>query len=182
MVLMAISTHIEKLEQVLSEILLNEFEAQGHAMTGKLIKEMEFKVKEEVDKIILSGFMYPYGNILASGTPEHKIPFSKPSGRGGTSLYIQALQQYAKTRMGISDEKKSLGVAFAIATVQKRAGMPTPGSYRFSSTGKRKDWIMEAFKKNEDRISEAVSDMAFAMFTIKFDLQFDKWQKEINNT
>ena len=177
---MAIATDIERLQQVLTEALMEEFEAQGHSMTGKLIKDIEYVVKQEVDRLTISGFMYNYGNILAAGTKSSKIPFSGRTGRGGTSLYIQALQSYAKQRMNIQDEKKSLSVAFAIAHEQKKHGMPTPGSYKHSSTGKRTDFIEEAFKRGEDKINEAISDMAFNLLTVEIDVLINKWQYEIN--
>jgi hypothetical protein len=174
-----IATDIERLEQILTEILLNEWEVQGHSMGGKVVKDMEFKSKQETNKIILSGFTYPYGNIIAAGVRPEKIPYSGRSGRGGTSLYIQALQNYAKQRMNISDEKKSLSIAFAIAATQKEEGMPTMNSYRFSTSGKRLDWVQEAFKNNEDKITEAISVFAFNQLNVEFDVLLNKWQQEI---
>ena len=184
---MSIQTDISKLEDVLNEALMEEFEAQGHKMTGKLIQDIEYVVKTEVDRLTISGYMYPYANYLAAGVKADKVPFS-PRGLGfkasgaGTSLYIKALQNYAKQRMGISDEQKSLSVAFAIATTQKKYGMPTPASTFYSSTGQRTDFISEAFKKNEDNITEVVQQMAFNMLTVKLDTLIDKWQIEINKS
>jgi hypothetical protein len=177
---MNIGTSIERLEQILNEALLNEWEAQGHSMNGKVVREIEYKVKQETDKLILSGFMYPYANIQAAGVKSAKIPFSGRTGRGGTSLYIAALQNYVKARMNVNDEKRSLSIAFAIAHTQKKEGMPTRGSYSFSSTGKRLDWVEEAFKRNEDKISEAVSDMSYNLLVAKFDVLINKWQAELN--
>ena len=177
---MSIQTDIVKLQDVLNEALMNEFEAQGHSMTGKLVKDIEYVVKQEVDKITIAGMMYPYANYLASGTSASKIPFSGRTGRGGTSLYIQALKNYAKVRMGIEDEKKALSVAFAIAHTQKKHGMPTPGSYKFSGTGKRTEWVGDAFKRDEGRITEAIEQMAFNLLTVKIDTLIDKWQIELN--
>jgi hypothetical protein len=177
---MAIATQIERLEQVITESLLNEWEAQGHSMTGKIVRDIEYKVKEETNRMILQGFMYPYGNIIAAGISESKIPYSGRTGRGGTSLYIQALQNYAKVRMGISDEKKSLSIAFAIATSQKKHGMPTPRSYNYSSTGKRRDWIEEALKNNEQRIMEVISEMSYNMLSVQLDAILAKWQVQLN--
>jgi hypothetical protein len=175
-----IGTEIEHIEHVLSEILLNEWEAQGHSMTGKVVKDIDYRVKHETDKIILSGFMYPYANIQARGVKSGKIPFSGRTGRGGTSLYIQALQNYAKARMGIADEKKSLSIAFAIAHTQKKEGMPTSGSYKFTSTGKRTDWIEEALRKNEDRIADAVGKIAGDSISISLDALVAKWNVLMN--
>jgi len=175
-----IATDVERVQQVLTEALMDEFEAQGHSMTGKLIKDIEYQVKQETDKLTIAGFMYGYGNILAAGTKASKIPFSGRTGNGGTSLYIQALQNYAKQRMNIQDEKKSLSVAFAIAHTQKKHGMPTPGSYKYSSSGKRTEFIEDAFKMGEDKINEAISDMAFNMLTVNIDVLIKKWNYELN--
>ena len=182
---MSIQTDISKLQDILNEALMNEFEAQGHKMSGKLINDIEYQVKQEVDRLVLSGYMYAYGSILNAGVKADNIPFSprglgfSPSG-AGTSLYIKGLQNWVKQRMSISDEQKSLSVAFAIATTQKKYGMPTSASTFYSSTGKRTEFISDAFKRDESKITEAVSDMAFNMLTVKLDTLIEKWQIEIN--
>ena len=177
---MAIATDIEKLQATLTEILSEEFEKQGHKMTGKLMQDIEYVVKQETDKLTISGMIYAYGNILAAGTQANKIPFSGRTGRGGTSLYIQALQRYAQQRMNINDEKKSLSVAFAIAHTQKKEGMPTAGSFKFSTTGTRTQFIGDAFQKNEDKIKEALSDMVFNLLTVQIDVLLNKWNMQLN--
>jgi hypothetical protein len=100
----------------------------------------------------------------------------------GTSLYIQAIQEWVKNRMNISDSKKSLSIAFAIATTQKKYGMPTPASVFYSKTGKRTEWIEEAFKRDESKIGEAISNMAFNMLIVNLDVILNKWQIELNKT
>lgn len=184
---MSIATPTERLQQVLSEALMNEWEAQGHSMGGGVVKSIEYVVKQEINKLTLQGFMYPYGNIQAAGIKKDRIPFS-PRGMGfratgaGTSLYIQAIQEWVKNRMNISDSKKSLSIAFAIATTQKKYGMPTPASVFYSKTGKRTEWIEEAFKRDESKIREAISNMAFNMLTVNLDVILNKWQIELNKT
>jgi len=173
-------TEVERLQNVLNEALTSEWEAQGHSMTNAVVKEIEYQIKQTTDTLTLLGFMPFYGNIIASGTPESKIPYSGRTGRGGTSKYIQALQNYVKIRMSVNDEKKSLSIAFAIAASQKKHGMPTPRSYSFSKSGKRRDWIEEAFKNGEDNIREAISDMAFNMLTVNLDVFLAKWQLLMN--
>lgn len=169
-----------ELENVLSNALQAEWIAQGHEMNGKIISAIDYVVKQETNTLTLTGMMYPYGNIIAAGTKKEKIPFSPPSGRGGTSLYIQALQNYVKLRMRISDEKKSLGIAFAIAQTQKREGMPTRGSYNFTSSGKRLDWIEEAFKNNEELILKTIQEMTWNLLSVDFDVLLKQWQADIN--
>lgn len=177
---MDILTDIQKLENVLTKALAEEWQAQGHKMSGSITDTIEYVVKQDATMLTLSGFMYFYGNILASGTPANRIPYSGRTGRGGTSLYITALQNYVKQRMRISDEKKSKSIAFAIASTQKKEGMPTKGSYSFTKTGKRTDWIEEALKKNEDKITEVIRTMAYDKLTVNLDVILAQWQIELN--
>lgn len=175
---MSIYTEIERLQLVLTELLTEEFEAQGHTMTNKLISDIEYKVKYDLNAITVSGMMYPYGSILNVGVKPGKVPFSGTGKKGGTSLYIRALQKYAKIRMNIGGDRESLGVAFAIAHTQRREGMPTYDSYRFSKTGKRMDWIEDALRK--DRLVQAVTQMAFNIYRIDIDTFIKKWNVELN--
>lgn len=173
-------TEIEALQNILNEALMDEWEAQGHKATGAVYKEIEYQIKQTTDTLTLNGFMPFYGNIIAAGVPESRIPYSGRTGRGGVSKYIEALQRYAQWKMGITDPKKSLSVAFAIATVQKRSGMPTPGSYKYSRTGKRRDWVEEAFKNNDDKITEAVRAMSRELLSVKMDVFLAQWQILLN--
>lgn len=176
-----ILTYVDKIENVLIEVLEAEWKAQGHEMNGAIVRDMEFKIDHKEDTLTISGYIYPYGNIIAGGTSSGKIPFSWRTGAGGTSKYIEGLKNYAKIRMAIADEKKALSVAFAIANAQKAAGMPTPGSYSFSMTGKRLDWIEEALKKGGDQITGAAMEIAYNLVSVKFDAIIKQWQYELNN-
>lgn len=170
---------IEKLQDVLTEALKEEWEAQGHNMTGKIINDIEYVVKQETNALVMSGMIYAYGSILAAGTKANRIPFSPGSG-AKSSLYIKALQEYAKQRMNIQGEKESLSVAFAIAREQKKHGMPTPGSYSFSKTGERLKWIEEAFLKHEDKILEVIREMGLNFLTVRIDTLINKWKYEFD--
>jgi hypothetical protein len=177
-----------KLEEVLTKALEAEWTAQGHTMNNKIIAGIEYVVKQEAASLTLTGMSYFYGNIIAAGTKPDKIPYSGRSGRGGTSLYIQALQNYVKQRMKITDEKKSLGIAFAIAQTQHKEGMPTfspnkfnaNGSYSFTSTSKRLDWVEEALKHNEKSITEAINEMFAKVLSVELDAVLNKWNAELS--
>lgn len=170
--------NIAPLKIALTKALTEEWKAQGHAMTSSITKNIDYVVEEEVQRLSISGYMYHYGNIIAAGTPSHKVPYSGRSGHGGKSKYITALQNFVKQRMNITDEKKSKSIAFAIATKQKQTGMPTPNSYRFSKNGKRKDWIEYALKS--DQIISAMRNYLYDLMTIKIDVLISKWQIELN--
>lgn len=179
-----ILTNIDKLKNVLTKALSDEWIAQGHSMNNTIIDNIEYVVKQETNKLTISGMMYVYGNIIAAGVMSSKIPYGGRTGRGGTSLYIKALQDYVKARMNIQDEQKSKSIAFAIAQTQKFSGdtwgMPTRGSYAYTKTGKRLEWIEEAFKHNEDKIIESIREMCFNLLSVNFDVILAKWQAELN--
>ena len=103
-----IITYVDKIENVLLEVLEAEWKAQGREMNGAIIRDMEFKIDHKEDTLTISGYIYLYGNIIAAGTSSGKIPFSGRTGSGGTSKYIEGLKNYAKARMAIADEKKAL--------------------------------------------------------------------------
>jgi hypothetical protein len=173
-------TEVERLQQVIAEVLRDEWEAQGHYMNGAVVKELEWKISQTNDTLTLEALMYPYANIIATGVKKDKIPFSGRTGRGGTSLYIEALQNYVKQRMEVSDDKKSLSIAFAIAHTHKKEGMPTRGSYKYSSTGKRTEWTGESLSKNEEQITDAIGEWAHNRLLVNLDVILEKWQTELN--
>jgi hypothetical protein len=175
-----IATITTKLQNVLTKALTDEWKAQGHEMSGSIVENIDYVVKQEIDRLTISGMMYFYGNIIASGVMSSKIPYGGRTGRGGTSLYIKVLQDYVKARMHITDEQKSKSIAFAIAQTQKFSGdawgMPTRGSYAYTKTGKRLEWIEESFKHNEDKIVETIREMCFNLLSVNFDVILAKWQ------
>ena len=181
-----ILTYVDKIENVLLEVLSAEWKAQGHEMNGAIVRDMEFKINHKEDTLTISGYIYPYGNIIARGIKPGKVPFNwttarRGQGKGGTSDYIEGLKNYAKVRMAITDDKEALSTAFAIAKTQKLEGMPTYNSYKFSMTGQRMDWIEEALKKGGDRITDAAREIAYDLVSVKFDAIIKQWQYELNN-
>lgn len=115
--------------------LAKELENQGHRDTGKLIDSIKYEILMDSDIIkIVFEYLY-YGDIVNNGVKPANIPFGGSS-NGKTSLYIEALKDWAK-RKGM---KNPLSAAFAIAKTHKKEGMPSKGSYKFSNNGRRKNW------------------------------------------
>lgn len=172
------------LTKVISEALKEEWEAQGHKMTGAVVQDIEYFSNYKAKNILeITAMMYPYGLIVQAGVKKDKIPYTPGARTGaGTSKYIQALIQYASQRMGARSEANAKQIAFAIAAKHKKEGMPTGGSYAFTKTGKRLDWIIAAFKRHEEEIIEAVTKVASEATGITFDLLITKYQKEFNTT
>jgi len=159
---------LDELVKFLRAELLKTWKAQGHYMNGAVVREADFVLETKLNSLDLSIFMFPYGGYIESGVSASNIPYSGNSGSGGTSKYIQALIGYAMKRMSLPDQKAKQ-VAFAIATKQKREGMPTAASKRFSSTGKRTMWIEDTMKRNESKIQELLFEYVDIVFTTTFE-------------
>jgi hypothetical protein len=165
------------LEAMLRKELLRTWKEQGHHMDGKIVDTMEFVIEQTVEKLSFLAYMFPYGGYIQRGVPASSIPFSGITGRGGTSRYIQALIGYAQKRMALPD-KEAKQVAFAIAHKQKAEGMPTRASARFSSTGKRTDWIGATLERSQQDIERAMFAAASSILSLRFDNMITKYQTE----
>lgn len=146
---------IAGLKKLIHDALLAEWKAQGHYMTGKVVEEIDYVITQDLNAFSLTGFMYPYGVYQDQGVSAGNIPFNPGSG-AGKSKYIDGLVRFVQQRMAISDLKEAKSVAFAIAHTHKKEGMPSRGSYQFSSTGKRKEWVSEGLNKNIDKIGNYI--------------------------
>jgi hypothetical protein len=158
---------LSELERFLKKELLRSWIAQGHFINGKIVKEADFVVKESLAELEISILMFPYGAFIERGVTADEIPYSGPGG-GGKSKYIQALIGYAKKRMSLPDAQAK-SAAFAIATKQKKEGMPTRASQRFSKTGRRTGWIDDAIFKNTTKIRELLFQYADVVITTTFE-------------
>jgi hypothetical protein len=128
---------------------------QGHKMTGALNDSIEYKVNATMDSVMLEFLMLDYGMIQNFGVTPERIPFNPGSG-AKSSKYIDGLKRFAKIKLGKND-KEAERVAFAIAYKQKQEGMPTRGSYKYSSTGKRTGAVLDALKDSEDEVQKLIN-------------------------
>jgi hypothetical protein len=147
--------NIEVLKQRIKDALMREWKAQGHFMNGKIVEDIEYELNQSFGSLELIGKMYAYGTYQETGVEASNIPFSPGSG-AKRSKYIEGLMRFVEKRMAITDLRTKKSVAFAIAHTQKKEGMPTRGSFAFSSTGKRTGWINDAFEKNIGSIGDFV--------------------------
>jgi hypothetical protein len=123
-----------------------ESRAQGHYLTGG----MENSLSSIAGRIgllrILTGTAVEYTRFVNNGVSAGRVPFQQGSG-AGKSAYIEGLRQFFILK-GLSP-KEALGAAFATAKTHKKEGMPSKGSYRYSSTGSRTGMIEAAMTKKE---------------------------------
>lgn len=145
--------------QEIINLIADEWEKQGHNMTGAFVAAITSEAIEEGDTLTINIYdntQRSYGVILDNGVAADRIPFYPGSGRK-TSKYIAGLVSYVQRRMGLSD-KDALSVAFAIAYKHKAEGMPTQASSRFSQTGKRTGFVNDATQQIDEIVSKYVQD------------------------
>lgn len=156
-------------------VVANEWRAQGHELSGSAVKQMETVIREEIATIVIEGYIPDYMAINNSGVTAARIPYTPNSGNK-TSKYISGLIDYVKRRMGKSD-KEAKGIAFAIASKHKKEGMPTKGSVRFSTTGKRTGFIEQALEKSSPKFIELIENA----ITFSVEATIESYYKSILN-
>jgi len=172
------NAQIEPIKVILKEALLNEWKAQGHYMNGKIVEEMEFLIERDLGRTSIIGKMYPYGTFIDRGVEAANIPFSPGSG-AKSSKYIEDLIRFVKQRMAVTELTQAKSIAFAIAHTQKREGMPTGGSYQYSSTGKRTEWVTDAIIKAQPKLGAYIRQFYTQYMRTEFESVITKHIKQI---
>ncbi|MFW6377555.1 MAG: hypothetical protein ACOCZ5_02810 [bacterium] len=114
----------DKIIELLKEKLEEEFVLQGHPDTGAFQNSLRGEVVDEDGKTIINIIGLEYGLYISKGVEAQNIPYTPSRGRGGQSKYITGLHNWVMRKMGISDAREALGIAFAIAKTHSEQGMP----------------------------------------------------------
>jgi len=126
-----------------------EIAKQGHKASGKGIDKTEAKlVQDNINKLVGNILTEDYMLVVDKGVAPNKIAFSRGSGAGSSQLIEGLMDWISIIKPGLSSQQR-LSFAIAIATVAKKTGIPTPGSFKFSSNGRRKMWIENSFETTE---------------------------------
>ena len=153
-----IKANLNEIGKLLQSELRKELQAQGHKATGSLINSIEYTVGIYTGQLALIVEYLEYGQIQNEGVKPNRIPYGNGSGGGQASLYITALQEWVM-RKGISTNgSEALGIAFAIAKTHAKEGMPTNGSYRYSTNGRRLGFQDYVLAQQSDAIVAQLSD------------------------
>ena len=74
--------------------------------------------------------------------------------------------------------REAIGAAFATARVQKREGMPTVGSYRFSSNGQRKGFASTTLERDLNIIGNILEQQtgAFLQISLAENIKMDSFE------
>jgi hypothetical protein len=151
---------LNNLAELLKEEMRQQLKIANHIMTGDLVESIESRILSTIEGRKIEIWLNSYGIALDQGVPADRIPFTEPSGRGGRSKYIEGLQRFAQLKLGVTDNRKSLGIAFAIARKHKKVGMPVKGPTQF---------IQKTLDATEDDIIRFAEDWAEAIFQAKID-------------
>jgi hypothetical protein len=151
---------LNNLADLLKEEMRQQLKIANHIMTGDLIESIESRILSTIEGRKIEIWLNSYGIALDQGVPPDRIPFTEPSGRGGRSKYIEGLQRFAQLKLGVSDNRESLSIAFAIARKHKKVGMPVKGPTQF---------IQKTLNATEDDIIRFAEDWAEAIFQAKID-------------
>lgn len=144
---------VEKIANLAIQAVAIEWKNQGHNLTGSAIQQLETRIIAGSD-IVIQGYVVDYMANLNAGVTAANIPYSPGSGVR-SSKYISGLIEYAKRRMLVGD-REAKAIAFAIASRQKREGMPTKASSRFSKSGKRTGFIEVALDDIEPKLAALI--------------------------
>jgi hypothetical protein len=114
------------LKDSIIKAIKDEWMLAGHSLSGAFEKSLEAKYSRTDSGFRIEIFGNEYGIYTSTGVKSTKIPYQRGSGKKG-SKYITGLLRYVQARMGISNEREALGIAFAIATKHKAEGMKGSG-------------------------------------------------------
>ena len=137
--------------QFVIEELAKEIIKQDHSNTGKLIESLDYKVVNNVVEI----FMNDYGRYVNTGRK-----------RGAKKVPISALVEWIKQRGIESNNKKAVGIAFAIQKTIERQGSPTTNSRK---KGKRVEFVDDTIERIEGIIEQRVADLYEKEIEIQLD-------------
>lgn len=149
----------QALEQIADAILASMRELlalQGHNLTGALSSSLRSKIKTTAQEWNIDFLGLTYGKFVNNGVSAARIPFGKNTG-AKKSKYIEGLINFASKKFLVS-KKEATSIAFAIARKHKREGMPSLGSFLYSKTGKRTEFIQDALKENEQKLTLIIND------------------------
>lgn len=155
---MITNSDIEVLGQLIINELGKELIKQQHRATGDLISSLDYRLKNRSIGFTLEILMNDYGLFVNTGR--------KP---GKKKVPIQALLEWIKQKGIETNNKKALGVAFAIQKTIQKEGSPTRNS---RAKGKRTEFIDDTLERLDNVITSMVGDLYEKQIGIQIDNAF----------
>lgn len=144
---------------LLGQFIINELGKelikQNHRATGKLIGSLDYRVIQSVESTDLLVEMNDYGEWVNKGRR-----------KGAKPVPIPALVEWIKQKGIATNNKKVLGIAFAIQKTIQKEGIPTNNS---RAKGKRTGFIDDTIVRITATINRMVLDIATKKVEIEID-------------
>jgi hypothetical protein len=138
---------LEILGEFLRDEFIKELEEQGHVATGDLVNSIQYEIKRSLKgyELIFTG--EGYAKYLDTGTSS------------GRYVPIDNLIKWVEVKGIASGEKEIKNAAYAIQKKIYKEGTPTRGSYKYSSNGRRKDFIQIVAETNKVKINNKLIEI-----------------------
>ena len=145
--------------KVLGQFIINELATelikQDHKATGKLISSLDYNVEDNLLSTDLVITMLNYGEYVNTGRK-----------RGAAKVPIKALVEWIKQKGIETNNKKVLGMAFAIQKTIEKQGIPTANSRK---RGKRTEFVDDTIKRIQAEVERRITEMAFREVNVLVD-------------
>ena len=149
---------------VLGQFIINELGKelikQNHRATGKLIGSLDYRVIQSLQSTDLLIEMNNYGEYVNKGRQ-----------RGAKPVPIPALVEWIKQKGIETNNKKVLGIAFAIQKTIEKQGIPT--NRRKQKYGKSTEFIDDTLA----RITLKINSMILNLLSKKVEAEIDNLLK-----
>jgi len=150
---------LENIGQFIINELTKELIKQDHRATGKLISSLNYDTIQRSSSATLLINMEDYGKFVNTGRK-----------RGAAKVPIDALVEWIKQKGIETNNKKVLGMAFAIQKTIQKEGIPTRNSRK---RGKRIEFVNDTL----ERIDSIVLSMIEAGVTKQLQASIDNLVK-----
>lgn len=147
---------ISDLGQFIIENLGTELIKQNHRATGKLIESLDYNVQYGGAFITLNITMNDYGRWVNTGRRA-----------GAKKIPVQVLVEWIKEKGIATNNKKILGIAFAIQNKIHKEGSPTKN--RVSRFGKGVEFVDDTLIRIEAEIEKRITDAAAKTIEVEID-------------
>lgn len=146
--------------EVLGQFIINELGKelikQNHRATGNLIASLDYAIEHRGDLFSIIVTSLPYGENVNTGRRA-----------GGKKVPIQVLVEWIKQKGIATNNKKVLGIAFAIQTKIHQEGSPTKNRTR--KFGKAVDFVDDTLDRINKQIERRIAEIVFAPIEISID-------------
>ena len=145
--------------KILGQFIINELATelikQDHKATGKLISSLDYNIEDSLLSTDLVITMQNYGEYVNTGRK-----------RGAAKVPIKALVEWIKQKGIETNNKKVLGMAFAIQKTIEKQGIPTANSRK---RGKRTEFVDDTIKRIQAEVERRITEMAFREVNVLVD-------------